>query len=172
MCVRHACSAVVRYPGLQAVLVYRFGRMLLGWTRRPWWWPLLPLASVLYLVAVTAVRACYGIHLFQSAQIGSGFSILHFGGIEIANCRLGKRCSVGQQTKVGSRSNPCGPEVGDGVWIGGHAKVLGPVSIGDGATIAPAARVTKPVPKNAFVVGDPARIIFPSYDNQRIQPRG
>lgn len=172
MSARRAYSAVLSYPGLQALLVYRFGRMLLGATRRPWWWPLLPLAALLYLLVVGIVRACYGIRLFQSAHIGAGCSILHFGGIEIANCRLGESCSVAQGTSIGSRSDACGPTIGDGVWIGAHAKVLGPVSIGDRATIGPGSRVIKAVPTRALVLGNPARVVFPAFDNSGIQLRG
>lgn len=172
MDARGVWSAVLRYPGLQALLVYRFGHMLLGWTRRPGWWLLLPPAAVLYLLAAAIVRACYGIRLFQSAQIGAGCSILHFGGIEIANCRLGENCSVAQGTRIGSRSEPCGPAIGDSVWIGAHARILGPVVIGGGATIGPGARVVKAVPNRALALGNPARVVFPAFDNSRIQPRG
>jgi serine O-acetyltransferase len=140
--------------------------------RRPWWWPLLPPAVFIYLLAVTAVRSCYGIRIFQSAQIGAGCSILHFGGIEIANCRLGENCSVAQGTRIGSRSDPRGPTIGHTVWIGAHTRVLGPVLIGDGATVGPGCRVIKTVPKRALVLGNPARIVFPAFDNSRIQPRG
>jgi serine acetyltransferase len=97
---------------------------------------------------------------------------LHFGGIEIANCRLGANCSVAQWTKIGSRSDALGPAIGDSVWIGAHTQVLGPVLIGDGATIGPGSRVIKAVPKRALVLGNPARIVFPAFDNSRIQPRG
>jgi serine O-acetyltransferase len=169
---RRACRAVFRYPGLQALLVYRFGRICLGALWRPWWWPLLPLATLLYLPAVTMVRTCYGIRLFLSAQIGAACSILHFGGIEIANCRLGKNCSIAQGTRIGSRADACGPTIGDGVWIGAHSKILGPVSIGDGATIGPGSRVIRAVPKRALVLGNPARVVFPAFDNSGIQPRG
>jgi serine O-acetyltransferase len=172
MSVRRAYSAVLQHPGLQALLIYRFGRMLRGAARRPWWWPLLPLAALLYLLLAAMVRACYGIRLFQSAQIGAGCSILHFGGIEIANCRLGESCSVAQGTRIGSPSDARGPAIGDRVWIGAHAKILGPVSIGDGATIGPGSRVIKAVPKRALVMGNPGRVVFPAFDNSGIQPRG
>lgn len=171
-CARLAWRALLRYPGLQAVLVYRFGRAVRGWTARPWCWPLLPMAALLYMLAAGAVRLCYGIWLLQSAEIGSGLSILHFGGIEIANCRMGENCSVAQQSKIGSRFDTRGPRIGDGVWIGAHARVRGPVTIGDGATIAPAACVTRAVPRRGLVVGDPARLVFPGFDNASIQPRG
>jgi serine O-acetyltransferase len=171
MTARNCSSAVFRNQGLQAVLVYRFGRQLLRAKRRPWWWPLLILGAPVYLLAAAVIRGCYGIHLAMSAQIGPGFSVQHFGGVEVANCRLGEDCTVGQQTKVGSRTTAEGPEVGDGVWIGGHAKVLGPVRVGDGATIAPGARVMKTIPARALVVGDPGRVVFRGYDNTQIQPK-
>lgn len=169
---RRACGVVLREPGLQALLVYRFGRMLPGCIRRPWSWPLLPVAALLYLLAAVIVRACYDIRLFQSAQIGAGCSILHLGGIEIANCRLGKDCSIAQGTKLGSRSDAVGPTIGDAVWIGAHAKVCGLVSIGDGATIGPGSLVIKDVPKRTLVMGHPARNVFPGFDNSSIHPRG
>lgn len=171
MSARAACSAVVRNPGLQASLVYRFGRLLFAGKTQPWCWPLLALGAPVYLAAAALIRGCYGIRLYMSAQIGGGFYVAHFGGVEVANCRLGERCSVGQQSKVGSRTAADGPEVGDGVWIGAHAKVLGRVRVGDGATIAPGARVTKAIPARAFVVGDPGRIVFRGYDNTTIQPK-
>jgi serine O-acetyltransferase len=169
---RRACRAVLRYPGLQALLVYRLGRISLGAVRRPWWWPVLPFAALVYFLGIAIVRSCYGIRLFQSAQIGAGCSILHFGGIEIAKCRLGENCSIAQGTRIGSRADASGPTVGDGVWIGAHTKILGPVSIGDGATIGPGSRVIRAVPERALVLGNPARIVFPAFDNSGIQPRG
>lgn len=172
MNARRALGAVLRCPGLQALLIYRFGRILFGCSRRPWWWPLMPLAALLYLLAATAVRACYGIRLFQSAQIGAGCSILHFGGIEIANCRLGENCSVAQGTRIGSRSEARGPTIGDSVWIGANARILGPVLIGAGATIGPGSRVIRAVPTRALALGNPARVVIPAFDNSRIQPRG
>ena len=49
--------------------------------------------------------------------------------------------------------------IGDNVWIGERAAILGGVTIGDGAIIGVNAVVTHDVPANATVVGCPARII-------------
>jgi serine O-acetyltransferase len=176
-CLSHDASfgwqvlgAVWREVGLKAVFVYRFGRLLESGRRFVVVWPLLPCGWLLYALAVLLVRKCYGICLSLTADIGAGFWIGHFGGIEVVNCRLGERCSVGQQTKVGRAAEPDGPQIGNGVWIGAHARIFGPIHIGDGATIAPGARVTKDVPSRALVVGDPARVVFREYDNSGILP--
>jgi serine O-acetyltransferase len=168
--VRRVLAILWNQMGLQAVLVYRFGQLLRSSRRRILAWPLLPLGWLAYGLAAFVVRRAYGIRILLSADIGAGFWVGHFGGIEVVNCRLGERCSVGQQTKVGRVEDIEGPRVGDGAWIGAHARITGPVKVGNGVTIAPGARVTRNVPDRAFVVGDPGRVVFRGYDNTQILP--
>lgn len=49
--------------------------------------------------------------------------------------------------------------IGNNVWIGSKATILGGVHIGDGAIIGANAVVTKDVPPYTIAVGNPARII-------------
>lgn len=49
--------------------------------------------------------------------------------------------------------------IGDDVWIGGGAIICPGVSIGNGVVVAAGAIVTKDVPKNVLIGGNPARII-------------
>lgn len=170
--VRRRLAVIWTEMGLQAVFVYRFGQLLRAGRRRILAWPLLPLGWALYGIAILVTRSCYGIRLSLTAEIGPGFCVEHFGGIEVANCRLGEGCSIGQQTKVGRVRESAGPQIGNGVWIGAHARVFGPLRIGDGTTIAPGARVTRDVPERALVAGDPGRVVFRGYDNQKIRPGG
>jgi acetyltransferase-like isoleucine patch superfamily enzyme len=50
--------------------------------------------------------------------------------------------------------------VGDNVWIGAGARILGGVEIGCGAVVAAGAVVTKDVLANAVVGGVPARVLY------------
>lgn len=50
-------------------------------------------------------------------------------------------------------------KIGNNVWIGSNATILGGVSIGDGAIIGANAVVTKDISKNSVAVGIPAKII-------------
>ncbi len=56
--------------------------------------------------------------------------------------------------------------IGDDVWIGANAVVLGGARIGDGAIIGARTVVTGHVPAGATVVGNPACVV------RRSQPRG
>lgn len=49
--------------------------------------------------------------------------------------------------------------IGDNVWIGGSAVILPGVKIGDNSVVAGGAVVTKDVPSNVVVGGNPAKII-------------
>jgi acetyltransferase-like isoleucine patch superfamily enzyme len=66
--------------------------------------------------------------------------------------------------------NPSPPlEIGNDVWIGNRAIILGKVrSIGNGAVIGAGAVVTKDVPAYAVVGGNPARILKYRFDKATI----
>lgn len=49
--------------------------------------------------------------------------------------------------------------VGDNVWFGGSVTVLSGVTIGNGAVIGAGSVITKDVPDNCVVAGNPAKII-------------
>lgn len=87
----------------------------------------------------------------------------------LAPVRIGSRCVLADGVLLNSGDHaradrhdviPTGPiTVGDDVFIGQHAIVLGGVSIGDGATVAAGAVVTRDVAPGATVGGVPARRI-------------
>jgi acetyltransferase-like isoleucine patch superfamily enzyme len=108
-----------------------------------------------------------------------------------ANCRIGRHVLVANRVGIvgrhdhvfrepgipvrfghwiGSQDKPSQHrdeevEIGDDVWIGYGAILLGPVRIGRGAVIAAGAVVVRDVPAYAIVGGNPAEVIgqrFPS----------
>jgi serine O-acetyltransferase len=157
--------AVYLSLGLQSVLVYRLGRLLQARRGGALYWLLYLPAWCLYGLALILIRQGYDIRLSLSADIGPGLFIGHFAGINLVNCRLGAHCSIGQETTIGDARQSAGPQIGDNVWIGSHSNIVGPLKIGDGATIAVGAAVSTDVPPKALMIGNPARLISRCYDN-------
>jgi serine O-acetyltransferase len=73
---------------------------------------------------------------------------------------IGKRCSIGVHVVIGGRGlgKPGLPRLGNDVVVGAGAKILGAITIGDGAIIGANAVVLHDVPANALAVGVPAEI--------------
>jgi len=100
------------------------------------------------------------------ADIGSGFYIGHYGGIIVSPfSKIGKNCNLSHGVTIGQSNrgkNKGYPVVGNNVYIGPGAKIIGRVVIGDNVAIGANCVVTKDVPDNAVVVGVPGRVI--SFD--------
>lgn len=97
---------------------------------------------------------------FCENVFGAGVNIYAYGTIIInPGARIGKNCTIYPGVTVGGRAYDGCPTIGDNVFIGLGAKVLGKVNVGNNVIIAPNAVVVKDVPDNAIVAGVPAKII-------------
>jgi serine O-acetyltransferase len=101
----------------------------------------------------------HGLELQIGADIGGGLYIAHPRGVVMIASRIGRNCSVIANVTVGMRNEHAFPDIGDDVFIGAGARVLGNIKIGNGAKIGANAVVIDDVPAGATVVGIPARII-------------
>ncbi len=93
----------------------------------------------------------------------TGLKIGHYGGIIVnENCKIGKNCSIRPFTVIGNKKNSVNnrcPVIGDNVTIGANVVIIGDIRIGNGVVIGAGAVVTKSIPANSIVVGNPAKII-------------
>ena len=151
--------------GLQALLAYRLGRYLLRARHNYYAWPLLPVAWPLYYLLSRYVRAAFDIRLELSADIGPGLYIGHFGAIRVGRCRIGANCSIGRLTNIVPAGAGPGPVIGDRVWIGAHAQIVGSYRIGSSVTVSAGSVVQRDLPDKALCLGNPARVVMPKYDN-------
>ncbi len=102
----------------------------------------------------------YGFQIPLATEIGRGFQILHFGNIVFnPACTVGMNCTVAQGVLIG-QSNRGVPRIGDNVWIGANAVLVGDIFVGNNVLIAPGAYVNISVPDNSLVIGNPG-IIYP-----------
>ena len=146
--------------GFLATAVYRLGR----WSRtiRPRWLSL-PVKLV-YRVLEFLIQVLFGISISTDCDIGPGLYIGHFGGIHL-HCTLGAHCSIGQGVTIGARGagrSSQDPVVGDRVYVGAGAMVIGDVKVGDDAIIGANTTVVTDIPAGCRVVSAAARILPPA----------
>lgn len=102
-----------------------------------------------------------GIEIHPGAIIGKGLFIDHGMGVVIGEtAEIGNNVTIYHGVTLGGTGKDKGkrhPTVGNDVIIGCGAKVLGPITIGDGAKIGANAVVLKDVPTGVTAVGKPAR---------------
>ena len=79
--------------------------------------------------------------------------------------------SMPNQLRDERMRHPAGRQIliGNDVWIGARATIIGSVRIGNGAVVTAGAVVTKSVPPYAIVGGNPARIIKYRFDEDTRQ---
>lgn len=117
----------------------------------------------LALVPLWCSRYAFGIALSPQGQIGEGLYISHFGGVIVhRDAVLGRNCNLSQGVTLGLAHR--GPHtgtlvIGDGVFIGPGAVVVGAIRVGDRVAIGANAVVTKDVEDDAVVVGPEPRVV-------------
>lgn len=104
-----------------------------------------------------------GFQIGYGTRIGAGLFIGHRG-IVIVNgeARLGSNVNLSPGVVIGqeNRGGYAGvPQLGNCVWIGSNAVVVGGIQIGNDVLIAPNSYVNFDVPDHSIVIGNPARII-------------
>jgi serine O-acetyltransferase len=104
----------------------------------------------------------YGFQIYPETQIGEGFYLGHWGSLVInPKTKIGKNCNIAQGVTIGQQNrgkNEGYPVIGDKVWIGPNAVIVGKINIGNNVLIAPNAFVNFDVPDNCVVSGNPAKI--------------
>ncbi len=149
---RSRLEVLTTYPGVHAVLFHRLAH---GLWRREWKW----LARWLSAFA----RWFTGIEIHPGASIGRRFFIDHGMGVVIGEtAEIGDDCTLYHGVTLGGTSWEKGkrhPTLGNNVVIGAGAKVLGPITLNEGARVGSNAVVVKDVPQGATVVGVPGRVV-------------
>ena len=120
------------------------------------------MAFVLCKLILDHYRFKYGFQLTYLTKIGRGLYIGHHGNIIIASgATLGDNVNRSPGVAIGqtNRGKKAGyPTIGNRVWIGTNAIIVGSVSIGDDALIAPGAYVNCDVPSRGVVIGNPGEV--------------
>lgn len=111
----------------------------------------------------------YGICIPYNTRIAEGLYIGHYGGIFINHeVRIGKNCNINQDVSIGAAyggKNPGTPVIGDNVYLGPGAKIIGGITLGSNVAVGANCVVNVDVPDNGVVIGNPCKIV--SYQGSK-----
>ncbi|WP_152394211.1 sugar O-acetyltransferase [Paenibacillus guangzhouensis] len=108
----------------------------------------------------------YNIHVGNNFYAGYNCTIL-----DMAEVRIGDDCMIAPNVGIYTAGHSVEPKdrnksgygipitIGNNVWIGGSCVILPGVNIGDNSIVAAGSVVTKDVPANTIVAGNPAKIL-------------
>lgn len=150
-------------PGFHVVAVYRFGVWSLRQRGMVRW-----ITSKAYVLVHFFIRNFYGVELPRRAQVGKRLRLPHPMGVVIhAQAQIGDECLIRQNVTIGQynygrdRPPPFAPRIGNGVWVGAGAVIVGGITIGDNARIGPNTVVMTDVPPGGFVFARGAAVTAP-----------
>lgn len=145
-------EVILCYPGLHALVAYRFAHRLYKWHI-----PLIPRMISYFTRIIT------GIEIHPAARIGRRFFIDHGEGVVIGETTIvGDDVLIYQQVTLGGTGKESGkrhPTLGNNVIVGAGAKVLGNITIGNNVRIGAGSVVIEDVPPHSTVVGVPGRVV-------------
>ena len=131
-------------------------------------------SSLFKAVSMILVQPLYNIEICTNDPNGiidGGLRIVHTAGCTVAVRTAGKNLSVYQGVTIGDSKKKDAdgfgaPTIGNYVNVMANAVVFGGITIGNNVTIGAGSVVTKDVPDNCVVVGNPARII--QLNNEKV----
>ena len=102
---------------------------------------------------------CNSLYIERDAKIGDGFMVVHGAGVVIGGgCCIGKNFTIYQNSTVGW--NKGFPKIGNNVYVGAGAVIIGDINIGDNVKIGAGTVVVDDIPNNSTVVGIKPRVIM------------
>lgn len=113
------------------------------------------------MIVQQRMASVYGLELNPGDDIEGGFYIAHTHAVTIYAEHIGRNVTIVAAVTIGTRNTARWPRIGDGVYIGTGARIIGDIDLGDGSKVGANAVVMQDVPAGATAVGIPARILPP-----------
>jgi len=120
------------------------------------------LAFSFYNAGLNRKSRKYHFQIPFETRIGKGLYIAHYGRIIIhPKTVIGHNVNISTGVVIGTQfrgPKKGSPDIGNYVWIGANAIIVGSIRIGNNVLIAPGAYVNFDVPDNSIVIGNPGLI--------------
>jgi serine O-acetyltransferase len=146
-------EVILTYSGLHAVIIHRFSHGLFK----------LGLRTIPRIIS-QLTRFLTGVEIHPGAKISNGFFIDHGMGVVIGETtEIGENVTLYQGVTLGGTGKEKGkrhPTIGDSVFIGAGARILGSLTIGNDVRVGAGSVILDDVPGDSTVVGVPGRVVI------------
>ena len=115
------------------------------------------------------LKCDYGFNIYVGDNFYANFDCIL---LDVCEIRIGKNCMMAPRVCIYTATHPIDPierisgvefgkpiTIGDNVWLGGSSVICPGVTIGNNVVVGAGSVVTKDIPDNAVVAGNPAKII-------------
>lgn len=136
--------------------------------RAIWHLPYRIISRFLYHHSSVKLGFSIPLHVFEE-----GLSIAHYGYLVVnSNARIGKNCRIQEGVTIGATGgSAAAPHIGNNVFIGSGAKIIGDIEIADNITIGAGSVVISSFPvSNITIAGVPARQISTNSSRSFLSP--
>ena len=147
---KSAFNLLFQQPGLRATTLYRISHAV--WRKKI---PMLP--GMLQRLNLFL----HGFDFPALIPVGPGLYVPHPVGVTVMAQRIGSNVTLVGSITIGMRNEPIFPILGDDVFVGAGARILGDITLEDGVKVGANAVVMTDVPAGAIAVGVPAIIKLP-----------
>jgi serine O-acetyltransferase len=144
-----------------AIICYRFSHWVLTF-RVPILRQLLLIVSIIFQ---RLVQMFVGVFISPDAEIGPGLLIHTPFGIVVGPTKIGANCTIQSGVVITAATK----SIGDNVYFGPGAKVIGDAKIGNNVVIVANSVILTDVADNTTVMGVPARIKLPGGRPKRFK---
>lgn len=151
-----ACEALhlplLYFKGFQALQLHRVANWLWNKNRQS-----------LALLMQSRASMKFSVDIHPAAKFGHGIMLDHATGLVVGETAVvGNQVSILQSVTLGGTGKEHGdrhPKIRDGVLISAGAKILGNITVGEGAKVGAGSVVLRDVPAHTTVAGVPAKIV-------------
>jgi serine O-acetyltransferase len=142
--------------GFWALVVYRLQKVV--WRCRPRWLWAPSRLTLRVLKKLFSILTFIDLH--PDSEIGPGMIICHGGPVRIhAATKIGADCALHGACTIGAGPRSGGAVIGDHVFIGCYASIIGAVAVGNDAVVAANSLVISDIPAGCTAIGVPAKLL-------------
>ena len=164
-CIMVICKS----PGFWAITHHRFGFWVNNFFSPGYKNPVKFLLKFLYFITKPVMVWFAKTELLVTADIGPGLFLSNKGNIMLGVKYMGENCTIEHNVTIGQGPDGETPNFGKNIRVGHDSIIYGNIRLGDNIIIENGTVISKSLPGNMIVGGNPCRILKRNIERNKFQ---